>query len=89
MMSHTKWQWVGHLFTYVKTCERDRVKDIEQQSRVYYTVRYNAFFLMDPDGPVIMEWQCISKHCKLHNVFEIQLVYMNLDTKHGKPWVWT
>jgi len=34
-----------------------------------------------------MEWQCISKHCKLHNVFEIQLVYMNLDTKNVMPWV--
>ena len=25
---YTKWCWVGHLFTYVKTCERGPVKDI-------------------------------------------------------------
>ena len=47
-MSHTKLQWVGHLFMYVKTCERDRVKDFEQRSRVYNRVRCNAFF---PRGP--------------------------------------
>jgi len=35
---------VGHLFTYVKTCERDGDKDFEQQSRVYNAVRYNAVF---------------------------------------------
>jgi len=35
LMSHTKWRWLGHLFTYVKTCERRRVKDFEQRSRVY------------------------------------------------------
>ena len=35
--------WVGHLFTYVKTCERDRVKDFEQRLRVNKAVRYNAF----------------------------------------------
>ena len=34
LMSLTKLRRVGHLFTYVKTCERDRVKDFEQQSRV-------------------------------------------------------
>ena len=38
----------GALFTYVKTCERDRVIDFEQRSRVYMAVRYNAFF---PCGP--------------------------------------
>ena len=36
---------IGHLFTYVKTCERvGRVKDFEQRSRIYNTVRYNAGF---------------------------------------------
>jgi len=29
-------------------CERGRVKDFEQQSRVYYTVRYNAGFSRGP-----------------------------------------
>ena len=52
----------GALFTYVKTCERDRVIDFEQRSRVYNAVRYNAvrynavFFPVDR---VIMELQCI------------------------------
>ena len=40
-------------FVYVR--ERDRVKDF-----VYYNaVRYNTFFPVDPDDPVIMELQCI------------------------------
>ena len=39
-------------FDYV--CERGRVKDFEQQSRVYYTVRSNA----DLVDHVIMESQC-------------------------------
>jgi len=39
------YMWVGHLFTYVKTCERGRVKDFEQRSHAY-----NA---------TIMESQCI------------------------------
>ena len=43
-MFHTKLRWMGHLFTYVETCERGRVKDVEQRSRVYNAVRYNAFF---------------------------------------------
>ena len=55
-MFHTKLRWVGHLFTYVKTCERDRVKDFEQRSRVYIA----CFFLMDHDDRFIMELQCIS-----------------------------
>ena len=58
-MSHTKWRWVGHLFTYVKNCERDRVIDFEQQSGVYNAVRYNAFFPVDPDDRVIIELQRI------------------------------
>jgi len=33
-------------FDYV--CERGRIKDFEQQSRVYYTVRYNAGFSRGP-----------------------------------------
>ena len=45
---------------YVKNCERDRVIDFEQRSGVHNGVRYNAFFLMDPDDRVIMELQCIS-----------------------------
>jgi len=48
-MSHTKLRWVGHLFTYVKTCERGKVKDFEQRSSVYNAVRYNVFF---PRGPL-------------------------------------
>ena len=47
-VSYTKLRWVGHLFTYVKTCERDRVNDFEQWSCVYKAVRYNAFC---PRGP--------------------------------------
>jgi len=43
----------------VKTCERGRVKYFNQRSRVYYTVRYNDFFHVDPDDRVIMESQCI------------------------------
>ena len=39
---------MGHLFTYLKTCERGRVKDFEQRSRVYNAVRYNTFI---PGGP--------------------------------------
>ena len=58
-MSHTKLRWVGHLFMYVKTCERDRVKDFEQRSRVYNRVRYNAgFFPWTHDDRVVMESQC-------------------------------
>ena len=34
----------GRLCTYVKTCESGRVKDFEQRSRIYNTVRYNAGF---------------------------------------------
>ena len=40
-MSHTKLWPVGHLFTYEKTCERDRVKDFVRL-RVYNAVRYYA-----------------------------------------------
>ena len=57
-MFHTKLRWMGHLFTYVKTCERDRVKDFEQRSRVYNVVCYKAFFPVDPDDRVTMESQC-------------------------------
>ena len=39
---------------YVKTCEKGRVKDFEQRSRVY-----NMFFPVDPDDHVIMESQYI------------------------------
>ena len=41
-MSHTKLRWVGHLFMYVKTYERGRVKlkDFEQRLCVYNAVRY-------------------------------------------------
>jgi len=48
MMSHTKWRWVGHYFTYVK----EVVLKILNNSRVYTynAVRYNAFY---PRGP----WQ--------------------------------
>ena len=46
----------GAFATYVKTCERGRVKDFEQRSRVY-----NAFFPVDPDNRVIMESQCSDK----------------------------
>ena len=45
---------VGGAFVYV--CERDRVKDFEQRSRVYIA----CFFLMDHDDRFIMELQCIS-----------------------------
>ena len=55
-MSHTKLRWVGHLFTYVKTCERGKVKDFEQRLSVYNAVRYNGFFPVDL---FIMESQCI------------------------------
>jgi len=41
---------VGGAFVYV--CE------IEQQSRLYNAVRYNAFFPVDPDDRVLMELQC-------------------------------
>ena len=53
---------------FVSICERGRVKDFEQRSRVYNAVRYNAvfitrsvitwFFPVDPDDRVIMELQC-------------------------------
>jgi len=43
---------VGPLFTYVKTWQRSRVKDLdqfEQRSHVFNAVRYNAdFFLWIP-----------------------------------------
>ena len=45
---------VGGVFVYVcETCERGRIKDFEQRSRVYNAVRYNAvhcnaFFPVDP-----------------------------------------
>ena len=44
-LTHTKLWWVGHLFMYVKTCERGRVKlkDFEQWSRVYNVTPYNSF----------------------------------------------
>ena len=44
---------MGHLFTYAKICERGRVKDFEQRSRVY-----NEFFPVDHYDRVIMELQC-------------------------------
>ena len=62
---------VGGAFVYVcETCERGRVKDFEQLSRVYNEVHYNAvyikrFFSRGPDDRVIMELQCI--------------LYMNID----------
>jgi len=37
---------MGHLFKYVKTYERGRVKDFEQQSRVYNAVCYNVDFFL-------------------------------------------
>jgi len=46
-----QWRWVGHLFTYVKTCERSRVKDFEQRSRVYNAVCYNIGFPRGPRRP--------------------------------------
>ena len=58
LMFHTKLRWMGHLFTYVKTCERGRVKDFEQRSCVYNAVCYNAFFPVDPDDRVTMKSQC-------------------------------
>ena len=55
----------------MKTCERGRVKDFEQWSRVYNAVRYNAFFPVDPYDRIIMELQCISfllgESCILHS----------------------
>ena len=41
----TKLWWVGHLFTYVKTYVRGRVKlkDFEQWSRVYNVAPFNGF----------------------------------------------
>ena len=65
------------MFTYVKTCERDRVIDIEW-SRVYYAV----FFTVDPHDRVTMELQCISFVVTLIQkiVFEVKIVfkiYMN------------
>ena len=51
-MSHTR--WVGHLFTYVKTCERDCVKDVLNNGRKYIT----RFSPEDPDNRVIKESQC-------------------------------
>ena len=42
---------MGHLFTYVNTCERGRVKGIEQRWHVYNAVRYNAFFPRGPRRP--------------------------------------
>ena len=53
---------VGNLFTYihVKTRKRGQIKDLDQRSRVYNVVHYNAgFFPVDPDNCVIMESQCI------------------------------
>ena len=35
----------GIFFTDVKACERGRVKDFEQRSRVYNGVRYNAVYI--------------------------------------------
>ena len=49
----------GAFVTYVKTCERGRIKDFEQQSHVY-----NAFFPVDRDNRVIMESQCSDKKNK-------------------------
>ena len=61
------------MFTYVKTCERGRVKVFEQQSRVYYAV----FFTVDPDDRVIMELQCISFVVTLINkiFFEVKILF--------------
>ena len=40
---------VGGVFVYVcETCERGRIKDFEQRSRVYNAVHCNAFFPVDP-----------------------------------------
>mgnify|MGYP000190427210 CR=1 FL=1 len=47
---------VGWAFVYV--CERDRVIDFEQRSRVYNAVRYNTF--TPPVDRVIMVSQCIT-----------------------------
>ena len=64
-MSRTKRRWVGHLFTYVKICERGRVKDFEQWSRVYNAGRYNAFFPVDPvyTYSYICSWHAIIVVC--------------------------
>ena len=50
-MSHTKWRSVGHLFTYVKTCERGLVFYFEQRSHVYNAICYNAGFFRGPRRP--------------------------------------
>ena len=53
-------KWVGHLFMYVKYCERGRVKHFEQRLCVYNVVRFNVFPPVDPDDRVIMESMCTS-----------------------------
>ena len=71
-MSHTKWQWVGHLFKYVKTCKRGRVKDFEQRSVI------TRLFLVDADviiGDAVYVYIncCVNIFCVL---FIIELLYM-------------
>ena len=46
VMSHTKWRWVGHLFTYVKEVTLKCLNN----GRVYIT----QFFPVDTDDRVIM-----------------------------------
>ena len=67
---------MGHLFTYVKTCERDHVKDFEQRLRVYNAVRYNAFFPVDPDNRVIMELQYTIRDNLLFVVFSFMIDFI-------------
>ena len=53
-MSHTKWQWEGHLFTYVKPVKEVALK-ILYNGPMYIT----RFFSGNPDDRDIMESQCI------------------------------
>jgi len=45
-MSHTKWRWVGHLFTYVKPGKDDRVIIESQCICIWYIIIYMPLHLL-------------------------------------------
>ena len=73
---------VGRVFVYVcETCERGRVKDFEQRSRVYNAVCYNAFCSRGPtDDRVIMESQWIDLGVNLLTYHDDRLAQGNLNS---------
>ena len=62
------------MFTYVKTCERGRIKDFEQLSCAYNAVRYNGFF----QGPRRLHYNGVAVYT-VHDVYQ-RLVFCHMSS---------